>query len=34
MVTHRFPLEDAEKAVRVAAREIEGEDPIEVIIVP
>ena len=34
MVTHRFPLEDAEKAVKVAAGEIEGEDPIKVVIVP
>lgn len=34
MVTHRFPLEEAEKAVRVAGREIEGEDPIKVVIVP
>jgi alcohol dehydrogenase len=34
MVTHRFPLEDAEKAIKVAAGEIEGEDPIKVVIVP
>ena len=34
MVTHRFPLEDAEKAVKVAGGEIEGEDPIKVVIVP
>ena len=34
MVTHRFPLEEAEKAVKVAAGEIEGEDPIKVVIVP
>jgi alcohol dehydrogenase len=34
MVTHRFPLEKAEQAVRVAGREIEGEDPIKVVIVP
>jgi len=34
MVTHRFPLEEAEKAVRVAGGEVEGEDPIKVVIVP
>jgi alcohol dehydrogenase len=34
MVTHRFSLEDAEKAVKTAAGEIEGEDPIKVVIVP
>jgi alcohol dehydrogenase len=34
MVTHRFPLEKAEKAIRVAGGEIEGEDPIKVVIVP
>lgn len=34
MVTHRFSLEEAEKAVRVAGGEIEGEDPIKVVIVP
>lgn len=34
MVTHRFPLKEAEKAVRVAGGEIKGEDPIKVVIVP
>jgi alcohol dehydrogenase len=34
MVTHRFPLEKAEKAIRVAGGEIEGEDPIKVVIIP
>ena len=34
MVTHQFPLEEAEKAVKVAAGEIEGENPIKVVIVP
>jgi alcohol dehydrogenase len=34
MVTHRFPLLEAEKAVKVAGGEIEGEDPIKVVIVP
>lgn len=34
MVTHRFALEEAEKAVRVAGGEIEGEDPIKVVIIP
>jgi threonine dehydrogenase-like Zn-dependent dehydrogenase len=34
MVTHRFPLEDAEEAVRVAGGEIKGEDPIKVVITP
>jgi alcohol dehydrogenase len=34
MVTHRFPLEQAERAVKVAAGEIEGEDPIKVVIIP
>ncbi len=34
MVTHRFPLEEAEKAVKTAGGEIKGEDPIKVVIVP
>jgi alcohol dehydrogenase len=34
MVTHRFPLEEAKKAVRVAGGEIKGEDPIKVVITP
>ncbi len=34
MVTHRFPLEEAEQAVKVAGGEIEGEDPIKVVILP
>jgi threonine dehydrogenase-like Zn-dependent dehydrogenase len=34
MVTHRFSLEEAERAVRVAGGEIKGEDPIKVVIVP
>jgi alcohol dehydrogenase len=31
--THRFQLKEAEKAVRVAGREVEGEDPIKVVII-
>jgi threonine dehydrogenase-like Zn-dependent dehydrogenase len=34
MVTHRFPLEEAEKAVKLAGGEIEGKDPIKIVIVP
>jgi len=34
MITHRFPLHEAEKALKVAGGEIEGEDPIKVVIVP
>ncbi|MGD0915916.1 MAG: alcohol dehydrogenase catalytic domain-containing protein [Thermodesulfobacteriota bacterium] len=34
MVSHRFPLKEAERAVKVAGGEIEGEDPIKVVIVP
>lgn len=34
MVTHRFSLEEAEKAIQVAGGEMEGEDPIKVVIVP
>lgn len=34
MVTHHYPLEQAEYAVRVAAGMVEGEQPINVVIVP
>jgi alcohol dehydrogenase len=34
MVTHRFPLDEAETAVKVAAGEIGGEYPIKVVIIP
>jgi len=34
MVTHRFPLEEAEKAVRLVGGEIEDEQPIKVVIEP
>ena len=34
MVTHWFPLEEAEMAVKVAGGEIKGEDPIKVVVVP
>jgi alcohol dehydrogenase len=34
MVTHRFSLKEAEKAVKVAGGEVEGEDSIKVVIVP
>lgn len=34
LVTHKFKLEDAEKAVLTAGREIPGEDPIKVVIEP
>jgi len=34
MVTHRFPLEEAEKAVKLAGGEIEGKGPIKIVIVP
>ncbi len=34
MVTHKFPLHEAEKAVLTAAREIPGEDPVKVVIEP
>lgn len=34
MVTHRFPLEEAERAVRLAGGEAPEEEPIKVVIVP
>ncbi len=34
MVTHRFPLEEAERAVRMVGGEIKGEEAIKVVIVP
>jgi alcohol dehydrogenase len=34
MVTHRFPLEEAETAVRLVGGELEGEEAIKVVIVP
>lgn len=34
MVTHKFELEDAEKAVLTTAREIPGENPIKCVIMP
>jgi alcohol dehydrogenase len=34
MITHRFPLEEAEKAVRLAAGEMPEEEAIKVVIVP
>jgi alcohol dehydrogenase len=34
MVTHRFPLREAEKAVTMAGGEVKGEEPIKVVIVP
>jgi alcohol dehydrogenase len=34
MVTHRFPLEEAERAVRLVGGDIEGEEAIKVVIVP
>lgn len=34
MVTHRFPLEEAEKAVQVVGGEVEGEHPVKVVLIP
>ena len=34
MCTHTFPLDEAEHAVRVVGREIPGEDPIHVTLIP
>jgi alcohol dehydrogenase len=34
MVTHRFPLEEAERAVRLVGGEIEGGEAIKVVIIP
>jgi alcohol dehydrogenase len=34
LITHHFPLERAEEAIRVAAREVAGAQPIKVAIVP
>ena len=34
MATHTLPLEDADKGLRLAANEIEGEDPIKVVLTP
>jgi len=34
MVTHKFPLGEAEKAVKTVAGEVEGEDPIKVVLLP
>ena len=34
MVTHRFPLEEAEKAVKTVAGEVEGEDPVKMVLLP
>jgi threonine dehydrogenase-like Zn-dependent dehydrogenase len=34
MVTHRFPLEEAERAARLVGGEIEGEEAIKVVMFP
>jgi alcohol dehydrogenase len=34
MVTHRFPLDQVEKAVKIAGREMKGDDPIKVVLTP
>ena len=34
MITHRFPLEQAEQAVAVAAGRVPGETPVKVVIEP
>jgi alcohol dehydrogenase len=34
MVTHRYPLQEAETAVQAAGGELPGEDPIKVVIIP
>jgi threonine dehydrogenase-like Zn-dependent dehydrogenase len=34
MATHAYPLGEAERALRVVAREVEGEEPIHVSLIP
>ncbi len=34
LITHRFPLAQAERAVRLVAGEIEGESPLKVVLDP
>jgi threonine dehydrogenase-like Zn-dependent dehydrogenase len=34
MVTHRFKVSEAEKAIQCVGRQLEGEDPIKVVILP
>ena len=34
MVTHRFKLSEAEQAIQCVGRQLEGEDPIKVVILP
>jgi hypothetical protein len=34
MRTHTLPLADAERAIRMVGREIAGEDPIHVTLIP